>query len=426
MASLLPTTLVRADKSTITTAEYLEGKDYLMLYFSASWCGPCVRFTPLLNKWVESHAARLKVATVLVPADRGEVAAFSYLTHMTSFNTMLPFGSPEIAALNKKVGVEGIPTLAVFDASGNLITADAVEALSNDAAGTRFPWKRRTAWEVLEGVGSVVDKAGAVTNVAALRGLSAGIGIYFSAHWCPPCRGFTPELTKWYNDHVVAPSGSLHGKLDIVFASSDHDEGAFKGYMSEMPWKAIPFASREEKAELSSIFGVRGIPTLVFIAPDGTLITADGRSKVSADPDAFPWPPKPWDSLESATSYINDEAVAILFTDMLTDAAIEAEVTTAFQEVAAEYFKDGKPSEAIRFAVAAEGDGAVDQVRKFLGPAHLGDKDGPTVRLTIISVSTGKKFMWNAGTPGVPSKDAIRTFIASFVDGKAEGAGLRT
>ena len=26
------------------------------------------------------------------------------------------------------------------------------------------------------------------------------IGIYFSAHWCPPCRGFTPKLASVYNE----------------------------------------------------------------------------------------------------------------------------------------------------------------------------------------------------------------------------------
>ena len=29
------------------------------------------------------------------------------------------------------------------------------------------------------------------------------IGYYFSAHWCPPCRNFTPILSDFYN--VSAP-----------------------------------------------------------------------------------------------------------------------------------------------------------------------------------------------------------------------------
>ena len=26
------------------------------------------------------------------------------------------------------------------------------------------------------------------------------IGLYFSAHWCPPCKAFTPNLAKVYNE----------------------------------------------------------------------------------------------------------------------------------------------------------------------------------------------------------------------------------
>jgi len=48
------------------------------------------------------------------------------------------------------------------------------------------------------------------------------IGIYFSAHWCPPCRGFTPKLAEAY-------SKDLQGKgLEIVFVSADEEEKVFE------------------------------------------------------------------------------------------------------------------------------------------------------------------------------------------------------
>ena len=37
-------------------------------------------------------------------------------------------------------------------------------------------------------------------GIAALSEVTEAplIGIYFSAHWCPPCRGFTPVLSEFY------------------------------------------------------------------------------------------------------------------------------------------------------------------------------------------------------------------------------------
>merc|ERR1719371_51857 len=60
------------------------------------------------------------------------------------------------------------------------------------------------------------------------------VGIYFSAHWCPPCRGFTPQLAKAYSEHLKAKD------LEIVFVSSDKDEAAFNDYFGEMPWVPKP------------------------------------------------------------------------------------------------------------------------------------------------------------------------------------------
>ncbi len=67
------------------------------------------------------------------------------------------------------------------------------------------------------------------------------IGIYFSAHWCPPCRAFTPQLAEFYNKHKESKS------LEIIFCSADSDAAAFKEYFASMPWLAFSFADEETK-----------------------------------------------------------------------------------------------------------------------------------------------------------------------------------
>jgi nucleoredoxin len=130
---------------------------------------------------------------------------------------------------------------------------------------------------------------GTVDTEEALKGKKA-VGIYFSAHWCPPCRGFTPKLAEFYTN------GLKEAGMEIVFVSSDRDEGGFKDYFKDMPWLALPFSDRETKAKLSKQFKVSGIPSFVVLDGDGKLSTKDGRSKVMSDPkgENLPWAPKPF------------------------------------------------------------------------------------------------------------------------------------
>jgi nucleoredoxin len=92
----------------------------------------------------------------------------------------------------------------------------------------------------LFGSGSVVDKNGAKVDI---QSYCAGktVGIYFSAHWCPPCRGFTPVLTEFYNKHNKSKN------FEVIFVSSDRDEKSFSEYYHEMPWLALSFADRQLK-----------------------------------------------------------------------------------------------------------------------------------------------------------------------------------
>merc|ERR1711972_976365 len=101
-----------------------------------------------------------------------------------------------------------------------------------------------------------------MSTEAVLSGKSA-VGIYFSAHWCPPCRGFTPTLAKMYSEAFSSKG------MEIIFVSSDRDESSFSEYYGEMPWVALPYDKRDEKEKLSKAFGVSGIPSFVVIRPDG-------------------------------------------------------------------------------------------------------------------------------------------------------------
>ena len=82
-----------------------------------------------------------------------------------------------------------------------------------------------------------------VSTVAALSNTRL-VCCYFSAHWCPPCRNFTPLLAEFY-EHLksVYPS---HG-LEIVFISKDRDEPSFRNYFRSMPWLSVPFHNESGK-----------------------------------------------------------------------------------------------------------------------------------------------------------------------------------
>lgn len=52
------------------------------------------------------------------------------------------------------------------------------------------------------------------------------IALYYSAHWCPPCRAFTPDLVKEYRK-----LSKKYPQFELVFVSSDKTEEAMAEYM---------------------------------------------------------------------------------------------------------------------------------------------------------------------------------------------------
>lgn len=113
--------------------------------------------------------------------------------------------------------------------------------------------------------------------------------IYFSAHWCPPCKQFTPIFAEWYKKMT-----QKRQDIECVFVSSDKSQGEFDGYYDSHPWCALPFDNRQAKNDLSAKYEIRGIPSLVVVGPDGQVITKKARDMVMKDTEGagFPWKPK--------------------------------------------------------------------------------------------------------------------------------------
>mmetsp|Transcript_24347 Transcript_24347/g.51000 ORF Transcript_24347/g.51000 Transcript_24347/m.51000 type:complete len:792 (+) Transcript_24347:521-2896(+) len=124
---------------------------------------------------------------------------------------------------------------------------------------------------------------------------SGVLGLYFSAHWCPPCRAFTPELLKEYED--IRTQRGAHS-FEVVFVSFDNSDREFGEYYSSMmtphtkeQWLSLEYSkSRELAKDLSEVFGLRGFPSLVLLNKDGIILSNNARSNVTKyGAGCFPW-----------------------------------------------------------------------------------------------------------------------------------------
>ncbi len=98
------------------------------------------------------------------------------------------------------------------------------------------------------------------------------VAFYYSAHWCPPCRAFTPELSKFYDKMKKKYADDF----ELVFVSSDKNEQAMEEYMEwgEMNFPALEFKGNAHMSMRD--YSARGIPYLVVFDQDGKEVLGKG------------------------------------------------------------------------------------------------------------------------------------------------------
>ena len=107
--------------------ESLKGKK-IWLYFSASWCGPCRRFTPKLVEAYNELSSNDDFEIIFVSGDNDDESFNGYFSKMPWL--AIPFSDSDARdQLNELFKVMGIPNLVMLEESGKVLSEDGVDII---------------------------------------------------------------------------------------------------------------------------------------------------------------------------------------------------------------------------------------------------------------------------------------------------------
>ncbi|KAL6509022.1 hypothetical protein OROGR_023129 [Orobanche gracilis] len=279
--------LVRNDGEQVPIAE-LDGKT-VGLYFVLLTYNRCLTFNPKLVETYKSLKEEGKdFEIVMVPLDEDEELFNNEFQNLPWLS--LPVKDKICEKLVRYFELQSLPTVVIIGPDGETRHANVAETIEEHGK-MAYPFtpdvfaeieemeKAKREAQTLESIlvsqdcDFVIGKHGAKIAVSDLIGKD--ILLYFSAHWCPPCRAFLPKLVQAYKEINEKHNNSL----EVIFISSDRDQSSSDEFFAVMPWLALPFGDGRKKS-LSRYFKVNGIPTVVAIGPTGKTVTTEARDLI--------------------------------------------------------------------------------------------------------------------------------------------------
>jgi len=205
--------------------------------------------------------------------------------------------------------------------------------------------------------------------------------------------------------------------FEIIFVSSDKDEDAFQEYYEEMPWISFPFED-PRGAELSDLFDVEGIPTLVFIKHDGTILSRDARSYVSEDPEGkdFPWIPKPVVRLSNSASQRLTRSPALIVNFPTIEEVNE--IQPKLLQLLEKYKSEKDEDQVVVMLTAANDQSNLDMRKRIYDYLQL-EANPPS--LLLVNLPQGKKYVSTVE----PSLETIDQVINDYKNKNLTFVGLR-
>ena len=137
--SLLDTTYTDGAGNNVTLSD-LSGK-YIGLYFSASWCGGCRKFTPIMADLYNKIHEDKKWEVIWVTHDKNEPDADAYFKEMPWLRLPWSEVATRGASMFKLTKQRFIPSVTMIDADFNIINPEASLGIMYEPQD--FPWSKR-------------------------------------------------------------------------------------------------------------------------------------------------------------------------------------------------------------------------------------------------------------------------------------------
>lgn len=278
-------------------------KEHCALYFSAHWCGPCRNYTPKLAEAYKK--GEIKLTVIFNSWDRSQADFDGYYAEHPW--AAIPFRFKEkLQDSTAFTQPRGIPSLMLFNPEGNLYQPNGRSMIFSRP----FPHDDPKLEDLFD---KVIDGNGDKVPTETLKSKKY-FGLYFSASWCPPCRMFTPVLSKFVTDFKAK-----RDDVEFIFCSSDRDDASFKAYFKKMSFLAVDkFNTEGAKGMiefLSQKCDVQGIPHLAILDIDGNVLCKNARSRVDEDKEGaeFPWILPSVQDIGKTIEGINEKPSFIMF-----------------------------------------------------------------------------------------------------------------
>lgn len=285
-----------------------------------------------------------------------------------------------------------------------------------------FPYKDPSFAEILPSVVELDENDQLVpVDQDALRSKDY-IVLYFSAHWCGPCRSFTPQFSSWYEKVK-----EIRDDFEVVFISKDQSKEAMKDYFKTMSFKAFDIfgenvAQRKFLAEyLSKKYQVQGIPTVVIVDKNGEVVCKDARGRIMSDEDCtgegFPkYEALAIQDLKSSIDRINELPSIVLFCEKQDDDR-KAQLHELLSHHAEEQKALGDGREVMHFISKSTTAGDIAmRVRMILG------KEEDFNEMVMLDMQKNKFYTRELPT----DKDDVLNFYNEFKDGILVAEDFRT